>query len=209
MARFKRLTYGALVWAMLSLNPAQAWAVRGTVELETGDVLNGDISIPPNDEIEMVLADSSDRASIPIKEIKQIDVADPPQCDSAEASVVKRFWRRLTGPSKAEQTLTVTLRNGDVHEGRLSWRRSEGLIEVRLSKYVVRKVYVRPVKTDRQRHQPLDVSRQYVRSIRFAETERAAQKRCSKCGRLFEQSDYVYCPFDGTLLTESASTAKQ
>ena len=64
------------------------------------------------------------------------------------------------------------------------------------------KVYMRSRQTDRERHQPVDVTKQYVRSITFSERETAVPKKCPQCGRSFEEPDYEYCPFDGTALTE-------
>ena len=194
--------------AVLScLHPADLCAVPGAVRLETGDVLQGDIRFPPEDRLELVLADSQQEASIPIGDIKSVEVTAPYPRTAEKLPLLKRLWRRLTGPSEEEETLTLTLRNGEVYRGWLSWRQSAGEVEVRESAYVVRKAYLRPKQIDRERHQPIDVSKRYVRSITLGGEETVVSKECEKCGRSFERSDYKYCPFDGTTLIErSAST---
>lgn len=198
----------ALVLAPFCSGPAKLWAVSGTVTLETGNDLKGEISFPPDNEIEMVLADSREEVSLPIEDIKKVEVADAHTTVSDEVPLMKRLWRRFIGPSEAEQTLTVTLRNGEVYEGWFSWRQSKGAVEVRTSKYVVRKTYLKPRQADRERHHPVDVTRKYIRSITFSETDTVVPKECPKCGRSFEAPDYKYCPFDATALTEPTASPR-
>ena len=198
----------ALILALFWCNPASSWAASGTVQLTGGNAFKGEIGFPPNDEIEMVLAASREDASLPIEDIEKIEVAAARPGVSDEIPLLKRLWRRLIGPSETQQTLTVTLRNGDVYRGWLSWRQSEGLVEIRPSKYVVQKAYLKSKQTDRERHHPVDVTRQYIRSITFSETETVARKECPKCGSSFEESDYKFCPLDGTALAESGASAQ-
>jgi hypothetical protein len=193
----------ALVLASFGSRPAKSCAVSGTVRLETGDALKGEISIPPKNTIEIVLADSREKAAVPIEDIEKIEVADARPAVSGKIPFLKRIWRRFLGPSEKQQTVTVTLRNGEVFRGWLSWRQSDGVVEVRPSKYIVRKAYLKPKQTDRDRHQPIDVTKQYIRSITFSETDSPELKECPKCGKSFEKPDYKYCPFDGTALTEA------
>ena len=199
----------ALTLALAFINPAQLWAVPGTVQLETGDVLEGDIRLPPEDKIELVLADSREKATIPVEDIKKIEVSPPPAVPSDELPMLKRLWRRLKGPSDTDQTLTIRLRNGEVYRGQLFWHQSAGEVEVSESKYIVRKAYLRPRQIDRKRHQPIDVNRQYVRSITFGEVETTVSKECPKCGNSFDEPDYEYCPFDRTPLTERSVSVKE
>jgi len=205
----KTLTCTALVLALAFLDPAQLWAVSGTVRLETGAVLEGDIRFPPEDKIELVLSDSREKAAIPVEDIKTIEVSSSRPAPSDKLPMLKRLWRRITGPSETEQLLTIKLRNGEVYRGWLFWQQSAGEVEVSESKYVVRKVYLRPRQIDRKRHQPIDVNRQHVRSITFREEDTAVSKECAKCGEKFDQPDYKYCPFDGTPLTERSVSAQE
>ena len=200
--------YTALIVALLCFGPAELWAVPGTVKLETGAVLEGDISLPPGDKIELVLAGTREKASIPVDDIKNIEVAPSSPSASGKPPLLKRLWRRFTASSDAEQTLTVTLRTGEVYTGWLFWHQSTGEVEVRESKYVVRKAYLRPRQIDRDRHHPIDVKRQYVRSITFYEKDTAVSKECPKGERSFDRSDYQFCPFDGTPLTEQKVSAQ-
>jgi hypothetical protein len=205
----RTFTCTALILALLSFNAAQLWAVPGTVQLETGAVLEGDIRFPPKDMIELVLADSRDKAAIPVNDIKNIEVTSSRPAPSDKLPMWKRLWRRLAGPSEKEQTLTITLRNGEVYRGWLFWHQSAGEVEVSESKYLVRKVYLRPRQIDRKRHQPIDVNRQYVRSITFCDEDVAVSRECPKCGRLFHIPEYEHCPFDGTPLTERSVSAQE
>jgi len=197
-------------WAMVAwtvlwcVNPGPAWAVSGTIQLETGDAVNGDISVPPKNAIEIVLAESRKRAVIPIEDIKKIEVPVSQPDAQQEPSALKRFSRRFMGASEAEQALTITLRTGEMYHGWLAWRQSEGALEVRPSKYVVEKVYLKSKQADRERHHPADLTRRYVRSITFSDVAPSVQKKCPKCDRSFEQPDYKFCPLDGTPLTEQA-----
>ena len=197
-----------LVAALSCLKPPDSRAVPGTVQLETGDVLQGDVRLPPADKLELVLADSQEEASIPIGDIRNVEVTPLYPPTSEKLSLLKRLWRRLTGPSEEEQTLTVTLRNGEVYRGWLSWRQSAGQVEVRESAYVARKAYLKPKQIDRERHQPIDVTRQYIRSITLSGVETVVSRECEKCGRSFDRSDYKYCPFDGTTLSERSASAQ-
>jgi len=199
----------ALILALASLNPAQLWAVPGAVQLETGEVIEGDIRFPPEDKIELVLADSRDRAAIPVEDIKNLEVPLSRPATSDKLPLLKRLWRRFTGPSETDQPLTITLRNGEVYRGWLFWHQSAGEVEVSESKYIVQKAYLRPRQIDRKRHQPVDVNRQYVRSITFREQDAAVPRECAKCGTLFDKPDYKYCPFDGTSLTERSASVKE
>jgi hypothetical protein len=193
----------ALILALFGSHPTRSCAVSGTVQLETGDTLKGEITFPPKNRLEVVLADSREKASVPIEDIEKIEVADARPKTSSKTPFLKRLWRRFRGPSEKQQTVTVTLRNGEVYEGWLFWLQSEGLVEVRPSKYVVQKAYLKPRQTDRGRRQPIDVTRQYVRSITFRETGKVVFKECPKCATSFEKLNYKYCPFDGTALTEA------
>jgi len=193
----------ALVLTLFGSHPTRSFAVSGTVQLETGDVLKGEISIPPKDTIAVVLADSREKATVPIEDIEKIEVAHARPEVSSKTPFLKRIWRRFIGPSEKQQTVTVTLRNGDVFRGWLSWLQSDGVVEVRPSKYIVRKAYLKPRQVDRDRHQPIDVTKQYIRSVTFCETDSTVLKKCPKCGKSFEKPGYKYCPFDGTALTEA------
>jgi hypothetical protein len=205
----KTLTCTALILALFSLYPARSGAVPGTVQLETGDLLEGDIRLPPDDKIELVLADSREKASIPVEDIRNIEVSSSRPTASDKLPLLKRLWRRLTGPSETEQTLTITLLSGEVYRGWLLWHQSAGEVEVSESKYVVRKAYLRPRQIDRKRHQPIDVNRQYIRSITFHAKDTVVSRECAKCGTLFDRPDYKYCPFDGTSLTERSAPVKE
>ena len=201
----KTLTCTALILALLSLYPTRSGAVPGTVQLETGDSLEGDIRLPPNDKIELVLADSREKATIPVEDISNIEVSSSRPTASDKLPMLKRWWRRLTGPADTEQMLTVTLFSGQVYRGWLFWHQSAGEVEVSESRYIVRKAYLRPRQIDRKRHQPIDVNRQYIRSITFRKKDTIVSRECVKCGTLFDRPDYKYCPFDGTLLTERST----
>lgn len=205
----RMLLFIALTLALAFLCPEQLWAVSGTVELETGAVLEGDIRLPPEDKIELALTDSQEKATIPIEDIKRIEVSPAPAAPSDKLPMLKRWWRRLKGPSEADRTLTIRLRNGDVYRGQLFWHQSAGEVEVSESKYVVRKAYLRSRQIDRKRHQPIDVNRQYVRSITFGEYETVVSKECPKCGNSFDEPNYEYCPFDRTPLTERSVSAQE
>ena len=111
----KTLTCTALILALLSLYPARSGAVPGTVQLETGNTLEGDIRLPPNDEIELVLAHSREKATIPVEDISNIEVSSSRPTASDKLPMLKRWWRRLTGPADTEQMLTVTLFSGQVY----------------------------------------------------------------------------------------------
>ena len=193
----------ALILTLVGSHATRSSAVSGTVQLKTGDALKGEINIPPKDTITIVLADSREKAAVPIEDIEKIEVADARPAVSGKTPFLKRIWRRFIGPSEKQQTVTVTLRNGDVFRGWLSWQQSDGVVEVRPSKYIVQKAYLKPKQTDRDRHQPIDVTKQYIRSITFSETDSPELKECAKCGKSFEEADYKYCPFDGTALTEA------
>jgi len=207
--RRRALASVAVLTALLWLGGSDSCAVTGVVELDTGDVLEGDVRFPPHDRLELVLVDSQDTASIPIKDIKSVEVTSAPADQSETLPFLKRVWRRLTGPSEQEQTLRVTLRNGDVYTGRFSWRQSAGKIEVRESDYIVRDAYLRPKQIDRERHQPIDIRNRYVRSITLGDEETVTLKKCPACNRSFEEPDYKYCPFDGTPLDERSVPAQE
>jgi hypothetical protein len=193
----------ALILTLLGSHPTRSFAAAGTVQLTTGDPLKGEISIPPKDTITVVLADSREKATVPIEDIEKIEVADARPDVSSNVPFLKRIWRRFIGPAEKKQTVTVTLRSGEVFRGWLSWQQSDGVVEVRPSKYIVRKAYLKPKQADRDRRQPIDVTKQYIRSITFSETDSAVPKGCAKCGKSFEVQGYRYCPFDGTALTEA------
>jgi|GEM_PF-4985723 len=199
----------AVLAALLCLRVGSSYAVPGVVELETGDILEGDVRFPPHDRLDLVLVDSQDTASIPIEDIKTVEVSSPPAARSETVPLIKRLWRRLIGPSEQEQTLTVTLRNGDVYTGWFSWRQSAGKIEVRESAYIVRDAYLRPKQIDRERHQPIDIRNRYVRSITLKDEDTVVPKECPTCNRTFEESDYKYCPFDGAPLSERSVPAQE
>ena len=188
---------------------ADLWAAPGTVELETGEVLEGDVRFVPEDQLELVVTDSQDTLSIPLTDIKSVQVDAPSTVQPESLPLLKRLWRRLTGPPEQQETITVTLRSGEVHTGWLSWRQSAGEIEVRESDYIVRKAYVKHKQIDRGRHQPIDIRKRYVRSITLADEERVVLKKCPTCNRTFEQPDYEYCPYDGTPLNELPAAAQE
>jgi hypothetical protein len=199
----------AVLTALLWFGVADSRAVTGVVKLETGDVLEGDVRFPPHDRLDLVLVDSEDSASIPVEDIKSVEVSSPPTDRSETLPFFKRLWRRLTGPSEQEQTLTVTLRDGDVFTGWFSWRQSAGKIEVQESDYIVREAYLRPKQIDRERHQPIDIRKRYVRSITLDHKDAVVLKECPTCNRSFEEPDYEYCPFDGTPLSERSVPAHE